>query len=174
MVTQPPAALFHLHRCQPCCRVLLGAPGQSHPCATKEMQIPSSTSCPQVLNAILVSPKGCQHHVPPLCHQVTPEPISPPRWGCRAGVPPLCHHSAINTSCHQMPPLCHWGGDILQCPFPHLQPSPAAPPGSALHPSLCPLLHPLLSPQHRAHTPFQLRGGKTILNQRAALFLPDI
>lgn len=168
-MTQPPAALFRLCRCQPCCRVLLGAPGQSHPCATKEVQTPGATPCHPVLRAILGSLKGCKHRVPPLCHHRAVNATCHPR-ATKCHVPPLCHqggHSSTHFPTHspavpprtcriRVPPPCHPCAllDILQHPFPPLQPSHAAL-SSALLPSA---MQCSISPQHEAHTTLSSSG----------------
>lgn len=177
-MTQPPAALFRLCRCQPCCRVLLGAPGQSHPCATKEVQTPGATPCHPVLRAILGSLKGCKHRVPPLCHhravnatchpcatkEVIPAPIFPP-------TAQLCLQGHADSGCHpRATPVPCWISSSTH--FPPYNP--------AVLPSALPSFPPPCSaPYHHStkHTPpSPAQGRKTTIkqNKRAALFLPDI
>lgn len=126
-----------------------------HPWITEGVQTPGATPVPSPC---------CERHVPPLCHQgghssthfPTHSPAVPPRT-CRIRVPPPCHPCALL--------------DILQHPFPPLQPSHAAL-SSALLPSLPPLCS---APYHHStkHTPpSPARGRKTIIKQKSSFISP--
>lgn len=126
-----------------------------HPWITEGVQTPGATPVPSPC---------CERHVPPLCHQgghssthfPTHSPAVPPRT-CRLRVPPPCHPCALL--------------DILQHPFPPLQPSRAAL-SSALLPSLPP---PCSAPYHHStkHTPpSPAQGRKTTIKQKSSFISP--
>lgn len=124
--------------------------------------------CHPVLRAILGSPKGCKHRVPPLCHhravnatchpcatkEVIPAPIFPP-------TAQLCLQGHAGSGCHPRALL-----DILQHPFPPLQPSRAAL-SSALLPSA---MQCSISPQHEAHTTLSSSGEENYYKTKEQLY----
>lgn len=137
------------------------------------MQTPGATLCHQVLRAILGSPKGCKHRVPPLCHHRAVNATCHPR-ATKCHVPPLCHqggHSSTHFPTHspavpprtcriRVPPPCPAG-------YP---PAPISPPTTQpCCPQLCPpsLRHAVLhiTTARSTHHPLQLRGGKLLLNK---------
>lgn len=121
-----------------------------HPWITEGVQTPGATPVPSPC---------CERHVPSPCHQgghssthfPTHSPAVPPRT-CRLRVPPPCHPCALL--------------DILQHPFPPLQPSRAAL-SSALLPSA---MQCSISPQHEAHTTLSSSGEENYYKTKEQLY----